>query len=84
MRLVENNIASIETVDAVMESAGFKMGPFKLMDLIGLDINLAVSTSVYEAFDKEERFRPSRLQMEKVQKNELGRKTGKGFYNYND
>ncbi|HMJ47733.1 MAG TPA: 3-hydroxyacyl-CoA dehydrogenase family protein, partial [Ferruginibacter sp.] len=75
---------SIETVDAVMESAGFKMGPFKLMDLIGLDINLAVSTSVYEAFDKEERFRPSRLQMEKVQKNELGRKTGKGFYNYND
>lgn len=83
MRLVEKKIATFENVDAIMESAGFKMGPFKLMDLIGLDINLAVSTSLYEAFDKAERFRPSPLQIDKVEKNELGRKTGKGFYNYN-
>jgi 3-hydroxybutyryl-CoA dehydrogenase len=83
MKLVENGSATIENVDAVMEATGFKMGPFKLMDLIGMDINLAVSQSVYEAFDKEERFRPSPLQIEKVAKGELGKKTGKGFYVYN-
>lgn len=83
MKLVENGTATIENVDAVMEATGFKMGPFKLMDLIGMDINLAVSQSVYEAFDKEERFRPSPLQIEKVAKGELGKKTGKGFYIYN-
>ncbi|MBC7867841.1 MAG: 3-hydroxybutyryl-CoA dehydrogenase [Gloeobacteraceae cyanobacterium ES-bin-316] len=82
MSLVENNLATLEDVDAAMEAAGFKMGPFKLMDLIGMDVNLAVSTSLYEAFDKEERFRPSKLQTEKVQQNNLGRKTGRGFYNY--
>jgi len=82
MHLVQNNLASIEDVDAAMEAAGFKMGPFKLMDLIGMDINLAVSTSLYEAFNKAERFKPSSLQIEKVNKGELGRKTGKGFYNY--
>lgn len=83
MKLVENGTATIENVDAVMEATGFKMGPFKLMDMIGMDINLAVSQSVYEAFDKEERFRPSPLQIEKVAKGELGKKTGKGFYIYN-
>lgn len=83
MKLVEMGTATIENVDAVMEATGFKMGPFKLMDLIGMDINLAVSQSVYEAFDKEERFRPSPLQIDKVAKGELGKKTGKGFYIYN-
>jgi 3-hydroxybutyryl-CoA dehydrogenase len=82
MKLVEQGIASVETVDAIMESAGFKMGPFKLMDLIGMDINLAVSTSLYEAFNKEQRFTPSPIQIDKVSKGELGRKTGKGFYAY--
>lgn len=82
MKLVEEGKASIENVDAVMEATGFKMGPFKLMDLIGMDVNLAVSQSVYEAFGKEERFKPSSLQIEKVHKGELGKKTGKGFYNY--
>jgi 3-hydroxybutyryl-CoA dehydrogenase len=84
MYLVENNIATIENVDAAMEAAGFKMGPFKLMDLIGMDINLSVTTSLYEAFEHAERFRPSMLQVEKVRKGELGRKTGKGFYLYNE
>ena len=65
-----------------MEASGFKMGPFKLMDLIGLDINLAVSKSIYEAFGHPERFVPSALQESKVAKGELGRKTGKGFYEY--
>jgi len=79
---VEKGIASLETVDEVMEATGFKMGPFKLMDLIGMDVNLAVSRSVYEAFNKAERFKPSPLQIEKVEQGELGKKTGKGFYTY--
>lgn len=83
MKLVQEGTASFETVDAVMEATGFKMGPFKLMDLIGMDVNLAVSQSVYEAFGKEERFKPSPLQQQKVAEGQLGKKTGKGFYIYN-
>ena len=82
MKLVEQGIATFENIDAIMESTGFKMGPFKLMDLIGMDINLAVSQSLYEAFDHEPRFKPSPLQEEKVSIGELGKKTGKGFYTY--
>ena len=82
MKLVELNLATMDTVDEIMESSGFKMGPFKLMDLIGNDINLAVTTSLYEAFNHELRFEPSVLQINKVKDNELGRKTGKGFYDY--
>ena len=82
MKIVESGIASIEDVDALMEASGFKMGPFKLMDLIGLDVNLAVSKSMYEAFDHAERFAPSPLQEAKVAKGELGKKTGSGFYSY--
>jgi 3-hydroxybutyryl-CoA dehydrogenase len=82
MKMVEEGITSFETVDTIMESVGFKMGPFKLMDLIGLDVNLAVSQSLYDAFEKEERFKPSDIQKDKVAKGELGRKTGGGFYKY--
>ncbi len=82
MKLVEQNIAGFENVDEIMEASGFKMGPFKLMDLIGMDINLAVSQSLYDAFNKEERFAPSPIQIDKVSKKELGKKTGKGFYQY--
>ena len=82
MKLVELNLATMDTVDEIMEATGFKMGPFKLMDLIGNDINLAVTTSLYEAFNHELRFEPSTLQINKVKNNELGRKTGKGFYDY--
>lgn len=82
MKLVEQGVATIETVDEVMEASGFKMGPFRLMDLIGMDVNLAVSQSMYKAFGDAERFRPSTLQIEKVAKGELGKKTGKGFYEY--
>ena len=82
LKIVEEGIASFEDVDSILESSGFKMGPFKLMDLIGMDINLAVSQSMYDAFDKAERFKPSPLQIEKVKNGELGKKTGKGFYNY--
>lgn len=82
MELVQNNVATIENVDAAMEAAGFKMGPFKLMDLIGMDVNLAVSSSLYEAYNRAERFKPSEMQIDKVSKGELGKKTGKGFYTY--
>ena len=83
MRLVENGIATIDNIDEIMEASGFKMGPFKLMDLIGNDVNLAVTQSLYDAFNNAERFKPSQLQIDKVAKGELGKKTGKGFYNYN-
>lgn len=83
MKLVESGITSIENVDEIMEASGFKMGPFKLMDLIGNDINLAVSQSLYDACNGAERFKPSQLQIDKVAKGELGKKTSKGFYNYN-
>ena len=82
LKLVEEDIVSFEEVDTILEATGFKMGPFKLMDLIGMDINLAVSQSMYDAFDKALRFKPSLLQIEKMKNGELGKKTGKGFYNY--
>lgn len=82
MKIVALGLATIENVDALMEASGFKMGPFKLMDLIGLDINLAVTKSIYDAFNHPERLAPFPLQEEKVAKGELGKKTGKGFYSY--
>ncbi|MFN8250535.1 MAG: 3-hydroxyacyl-CoA dehydrogenase NAD-binding domain-containing protein [Ferruginibacter sp.] len=84
MKLVEAGNTTVAAADAIMEASGFKMGPFKLMDLIGMDINLAVSKSVYEAFDNAARLKPSPLQEEKVARGELGKKTGKGFYTYNN
>lgn len=82
MHLVEAGLADIRTVDAAMEAAGFKMGPFKLMDLIGMDINFAVSNIVWEALGKPLRLQPSGLQKQKVAEGNLGKKTGKGFYQY--
>jgi len=84
LKLVEDGVADYATIDALMEASGFKMGPFKLMDLIGNDINYAVSCSVYEQLGKPERLKPSSLQKQKVESNQLGRKTGKGYYKYND
>lgn len=80
LRLVEEGKASYVVIDRLLESCGFKMGPFKLMDLIGNDINYAVSCSVYEQLQKPERLKPSYLQKEKVERGELGKKTGKGYY----
>ena len=82
MRLVEAGIGDFETIDTLMEASGFRMGPFRLMDLIGNDVNYAVSCSVFEALGKPLRLRPSPLQQEKVQNGELGRKTRKGYYRY--
>ncbi|MBK8495486.1 MAG: 3-hydroxybutyryl-CoA dehydrogenase [Chitinophagaceae bacterium] len=83
MKLVETGVAGIESVDEIMEASGFKMGPFKLMDLIGNDVNLAVSQSLYDACNQTVRFKPSPMQIDKVSKGELGKKTKKGFYDYN-
>ena len=83
LKVAEENIAPIETIDKLMESAGFKMGPFKLMDTIGNDINFAVTSSLFDSFHQDAKFRPSRLQQQKVDAGHLGKKTGKGFYNYN-
>ena len=82
LRLLEENVASIETIDALMRSTGFKMGPFELMDLIGVDTNLAVTKSVYEGFDQDSKFKPSHVQQQLVDLGSFGRKTGKGFYDY--
>jgi 3-hydroxybutyryl-CoA dehydrogenase len=82
LRLVEEHQISFETIDQLLKARGFKMGPFRLMDLIGNDINYTVSYSVYEQLNKPERLKPSRIQKEKVDKAELGKKTGKGYYEY--
>ncbi len=82
LKALEEKVACTETIDALMESAGFKMGPFKLMDHVGNDINFAVTSSLYESFHQEAKFRPSRIQQQKVDAGHLGKKTGKGFYDY--
>ena len=83
LRLLEEGAIDFAKIDLLMESTGFKMGPFKLMDLIGNDINYAVSCSVYEQLNKPGRLRPSEIQKEKVETGQLGKKTGKGYYDYN-
>lgn len=84
LRAVETyDLEKIKEVDKVMrEVGGFKMGPFELMDLIGIDVNLSVTESVYKAFFDEPRFKPHRLQKEMVDAKRYGRKTKKGFYSY--
>jgi len=84
LRLAEEGLADYATIDALMESRGFRMGPFRLMDLIGNDVNYAVSCSVYEQLQRPERLRPSYLQEEKVKKGQLGKKTGEGYYSYSN
>jgi 3-hydroxybutyryl-CoA dehydrogenase len=82
LRIAEEGKVSFEALDRLLEARKFKMGPFKLMDLIGNDINYAVSCSVYEQLNHPERLKPSYIQKEKVDKGELGRKTKRGYYEY--
>ncbi|MES2380634.1 MAG: 3-hydroxyacyl-CoA dehydrogenase NAD-binding domain-containing protein [Bacteroidota bacterium] len=82
LKILEEQVAAFEDIDALMESSGFKMGPFRLMDLIGVDTNLSVTTSMYNLFNQDGKFRPNRIQQQKVDAGLHGRKTGKGFYEY--
>jgi 3-hydroxybutyryl-CoA dehydrogenase len=82
LRLAEEGASAFESTDRLCRSAGFKMGPFELMDMIGIDINYSVSQSIFNSFHQEPRFRPSVLQKQKVEAGELGRKSGKGFYRH--
>jgi 3-hydroxybutyryl-CoA dehydrogenase len=82
MKAAEQELADFATIDRLLESTGFRMGPFALMDLIGNDVNLAVTQSLYTAFAQAPRFAPNALQASRVAQGHLGRKSGKGFYDY--
>ena len=83
LRLLQEGAADPVTLDAVMrDSMQFRMGPFELMDLVGLDVNFAVTRSVHAAYFGDPRFSPSVIQQEMVDAGRFGRKTGRGFYDY--
>jgi 3-hydroxybutyryl-CoA dehydrogenase len=84
IRIYEEGIADMPTIDAAMKSVGFKMGPFELMDLIGNDINFTVTKTVWEAFFYDPRYKPSFTQQRQVESGRLGRKSGRGYYAYAD
>lgn len=85
IRMYEEGIADIATIDWVMkEMGGFKMGPFELMDLIGHDVNFEVTSTVFKEFFYDPRFKPSFTQKRLVEAGRLGRKSGRGFYDYRD
>ncbi len=83
LKVLEERVASHEDIDDLMQASGFKMGPFQLMDLIGVDTNFSVTTSMFDSFHQNAKFRPSRIQQQKVEAGHHGRKSGKGFYTYN-
>jgi 3-hydroxybutyryl-CoA dehydrogenase len=84
LRFVESGLADVPEIDAAMRAAGFPMGPFELMDLVGLDVNLSAAQSIWEGLGRPERLRPSPVQGELVAAGDLGRKTGRGFYRYDE
>lgn len=85
LRIVEENIATVEQVDDAMKTIGnFKMGPFELMDLIGVDVNFSVTKTVYNEYFYDPKYKPSLLQQRMSEAKLHGRKTGKGFYDYSD
>ena len=84
LRLLGEQAADVETIDRLVKSMGFKMGPFELIDLVGSDVNLSVTKSVYEKYFFETKYRPHPIQHQMVSSGRLGRKSGRGFYNYQD
>ena len=83
LRLLGENVASLEQIDRLAKLVGgFAMGPFELMDLIGIDVNLSVTQSMYDQYFGEPRYRPHPIQKRMVDAGKLGRKTNEGFYKY--
>lgn len=81
-RLLGEDAASVEKIDTLMKSVGFPMGPFELIDLVGCDVNLAVTKSIYNSYFQDPRYRPHPIQNRMVESGRLGRKTRRGFYKY--
>ena len=85
LRIVEENLATVEQIDDAMRTLGnFKMGPFELMDLIGIDVNFSVTKTVYQDYFYDPKYKPSLLQQRMSEAKLLGRKTRKGFYDYSE
>jgi 3-hydroxybutyryl-CoA dehydrogenase len=84
LRLASEAVAPPEQVDRLMRDCGFRMGPFELMDLIGIDVNYAVTRSVYQSYFEDPRYRPSPVQRAMVESGRLGRKSGRGFYRHGE
>lgn len=84
LKVLEEGVSDVEGIDRLIESSGFKMGPFKLMDLIGVDTNYSVTETMFHSFHQDPKFRPSRIQQQKVDAGHHGRKSGKGFYDYSN
>jgi len=82
LRMLEAGEGGVEQIDDAVRSGAYRMGPFELMDLVGIDINFAAAMAVWVGFDEADRFQPSRIQSELVAAGTLGRKTGAGFYVY--
>ncbi len=82
LRLLESGAAGVTRIDRAVEAAGFPMGPFALMDFVGIDVNLAVAVTLFEGFHGAPRFRPSPIQRRLVDAGRLGRKSGRGFHVY--
>ena len=82
LKILEENVADIPQIDNLLQASGFKMGAFKLMDLIGVDTNFSVTSSMYQQFHGDPKFRPSRIQKQKVDAGHHGQKTKIGFYSY--
>ena len=82
LRMLGEGVTDHENIDRLISSLGFRMGPFELLDLIGIDVNFAVTQSVYNAYFQDPRYRPHPIQQRMVDSGRLGRKSGRGFYSY--